>query len=348
MAGIKDIFWHPKEHRPRAFWRLFGQILVLIPILLFFGIAFGFCTYWFLISQGSVNPEAMSDPGLVQSQIMNNPFLLILTYAWLAPSVVISIWLSGRFLDRRPFADFGFHFDKDWWWDFAFGLFLGGFLMGIAFLVEWLAGWVVVTGTFVTQFPDLGFGLALILPLFLFLMVGFYEELFSRGYQLKNLAEGLRGELLGSRGAVIIAVLFSSGIFGVLHSTNPNATLFSTLNICLAGVLLSTGYILTGELAIPIGLHITWNFFQGNVFGFPVSGANFRSATFIAIHQRGPDLWTGGAFGPEGGLLGVGMMIAGMVLTVFWVRFRRGKADFYLPLAEPPAHNMEEEEPTHG
>jgi hypothetical protein len=220
--------------------------------------------------------------------------------------------------------------------------------MGITFLVEWLAGWVVVTGTFVTQFPDLGFGLALIFPLFLFLTVGFYEELFSRGYQLKNLAEGLQGEMLGSHGAVIIATLFSSVIFGVLHSTNPNATLFSTLNICLAGILLSMGYILTGELAIPIGLHITWNFFQGNVFGFPVSGANFRSATFIAIHQRGPDLWTGGAFGPEGGILGSGMMIAGMALTILWVGFRRGKVGIHVPLAEPPVHKIKEEEITHG
>ncbi len=348
MKWIRRLFWNVEQRRPRTIWRLVGQLLILMPILIILEIAFGVCAFWFLATQTGIAPAEMSDPSQVQSYIMNNPFLLILTYAGLAPSMVISIWLSGRFLDRRPFADFGFHLDGDWWADFGFGLFLGSFLMGITFLVEWLAGWVVVTGTFETQYPDLGFGLALIIPLFVFLMVGFYEELFSRGYHLKNLAEGLNGRMIGPRGAILIATLLSSLIFGVLHSTNPNATLFSTLNICIAGILLSTGYILTGQLAIPIGLHITWNFFQGNVFGFPVSGANFRSATFIAIQQKGPDQWTGGAFGPEGGVLGLGAMILGMVLTVLWVCWRKGKMSIYLPLAEPPSPIKEEEETVHG
>ncbi|MFO8035359.1 MAG: CPBP family intramembrane glutamic endopeptidase [Anaerolineales bacterium] len=341
MAWIRNIFWHKEQGRPRTFWRLVGQLLILIPVLICFEIAFGICAFGFLATQGGITPAEMSDPSSVQAYLMNDPIMLILTYLGLAPSVAISVWLAGRMLDRRPFADFGFRFNKDWGVDFGFGLFLGGFLMAVTFLVEWAAGWVTVTGTFVTQYPNLGFGPALLIPLLAFVLVGFYEELFSRGYHLTNLAEGLNHRWIGPRGAILLATTLSSLIFGVLHATNPNATLFSTLNICVAGFMLAAGYVCTGELAIPMGIHITWNFFQGNVFGFPVSGANFRSATFIAIQQQGPALWTGGAFGPEGGLLGLGVMVWGVLLVILWVRWRQGEVKFHLPLAHPPRKPQE-------
>jgi hypothetical protein len=102
------------------------------------------------------------------------------------------------------------------------------------------------------------------------------------------------------------------------------------------------GYLLTGELAIPIALHITWNFFQGNVFGFPVSGTAVRAATFISIEQGGPDLWTGGAFGPEAGLLGLGAMIVGIFVIILWVRWRYGQVSLDLSLAQAPVRSPAE------
>jgi hypothetical protein len=101
----------------------------------------------------------------------------------------------------------------------------------------------------------------------------------------------------------------------------------------VAGLFLGLGFILTGELAIPIGLHITWNFFQGYVFGFPVSGIG-RTTSFIGINQGGPDLWTGGAFGPEAGLIGLLAMLLGSLLIGLWVRLLYGKVRLDTELAQ--------------
>jgi hypothetical protein len=145
-----------------------------------------------------------------------------------------------------------------------------------------------------------------------------------RGYQLRNAAEGLNLRFWSPRAALIIAFLLSSAVFGAAHLANPNASFISSFNIALAGIFLGLGFVLTGELAIPIGVHLTWNFFQGNIFGFPVSGTG-HGATLIAIKQLGPDIWTGGAFGPEAGIIGLIAIILGSVLTVLWVRWRYGR-----------------------
>jgi membrane protease YdiL (CAAX protease family) len=249
------------------------------------------------------------------------PFRLALTAISLV-ATLITVWLAGRFLDRRRFADFGLHMHGNWWIDFCFGLALGALLMGLVFLTEWAAGWVALAGFLQPASTGLPFIPGILVSLTAYVCVGIYEELQSRGYHLKNLAEGLG--FIKPKGAIIFATLLSSAVFGILHAGNPNASFISTFNIFLAGLFLALGYILTGELAIPIGLHITWNFFQGNVFGFPVSGTK-AGATFIAIEQGGSDLITGGAFGPEGGLIGITAMILGSILMVLWMRVRYGQ-----------------------
>jgi hypothetical protein len=163
--------------------------------------------------------------------------------------------------------------------------------------------------------------------------------LLARGYQLRNLAEGLNMSAIGPGRAIVASWLISSSLFGLLHVFNPNATWLSTLYLMLTGGFFGLGFVLTGRLGLPIGLHFAWNFVQGNVYGFPVSGNIFGGATVIAIEQGGPPLWTGGAFGPEAGLVGVAALLLGCVLTLWWVRSRYKQVSFYFPLAYYSPHD---------
>ena len=310
--AIKRIFWNAEEKRIRSFWRLLIVFWLLLTLLL-------------LTSVLPFGLQALSLPGSISATIASLISILVF---------VGVLWLAGKFIDRRPLAAFGFHFKRAWWLDFGFGLALGALLMTLIFLVELGAGWVTVTGYPPAQGDS--FGIQIASAVIVFIAVGIREEILTRGYLLRAIAEGLNWKRFGAhsaRGAVIAAFGLSSVIFGLLHLANPGASWISTLNIMLAGILLGMGFVLTGELAIPIGLHIAWNFFQGNVFGFPVSGTD-AGASFIAIQQGGPSLLTGGAFGPEAGVMGIAAMLLGIVLIVAWVRMHHGKARLRIDLAE--------------
>jgi membrane protease YdiL (CAAX protease family) len=327
-------FFDESTGRLRALWRLLLQYLtyriILVPLL-----ANLLAVAWLLAGR-----EAGASDEPVVRMLSDSPLLPVVSGVAGLTGAVLSVWLAGRFLDRRPFADFGFHLNGGWWLDLFFGMALGALLITAVFLAELGLGWVTVTGAFESLVPGAPFWLAILVPAALFLCVGFYEELVSRGYQLRNAAEGLNLPGVGPRNAVLLAWVLSSAFFGYLHATNPNATLLSTVNVALAGLMLGFGYVLTGELAIPIGLHVTWNFFQGAVFGFPVSGLRVGGASFLSLDQGGPDLWTGGPFGPEGGLLGPAAMVVGILLISLWVRLRRGEVGVHTPIAQSPKRDQ--------
>ena len=317
MNVIGQMFWDPADRRLRALWRLILHALLIVggmmALTLLPGVSIGY---------GGGETDAASN-ALKEVAPM-------LIYGLV---VVAATLLAARFFDRRPISDLGLQWSARWWRDLTFGLLLGALLMFSIFLVELALGWVTIEGVFFTSQP-FPFGVAFLTFLVLFAFVGSYEELMSRGYQLKNLAEGLNFGPVGRKVAVLLALLISAVIFGLLHAGNPSATTLSTFNIFLAGVFLSVPVLLTDELAISIGAHIAWNFFQGNVFGFPVSGNTVFRTTVIDVAQGGPDLWTGGAFGPEAGLLGIAAMIVGSLLMIWWVKRTRGTVGFAHSLAE--------------
>jgi uncharacterized protein len=330
-----ELFLDKSTGRLRALWRLTIQywvFRVLVPI------AFNLLVVaWLLADSGG----RLASGGLDVSVVAGSPALPLVSGIAGLSAAILSVWLAGRLLDRRPFSAFGFRLGAGWWLDLCFGMVLGALLMTILFLLELRLGWVEVTGSFEPR-GDAPLVVSLLIPAATFICVGISEETVFRGYQLKNAAEGLNYPRLGPRAAILLAWVLSSVFFAVLHADNPNATSISTLNIVLAGLMLGFGYVLSGELAVPIGLHITWNFFQGAVYGFPVSGFGAFGPTLLTTQQGGPRLWTGGSFGPEGGLLVPGIMLLGMSLVALWTHLRTGKISLHTPIAENPYRDRQQ------
>ena len=121
---------------------------------------------------------------------------------------------------------------------------------------------------------------------------GLYEEIMVRGYMLNNFMSSMNK---------YFALIVTSFCFMIIHLMNANISIIGMINLFLAGLLLGIFYIHKTNLWFPIGMHLTWNFFQGPVFGYEVSG--FHTQSIITQEIKGNPIITGGEFGFEGSIL---------------------------------------------
>lgn len=290
---LARIFLSPEEPRLRAGWRLLIQTILLVIFVLIFGILINII-------------------GVLLGQFLNNgAFILDQIVTLLA--VTGSVYLARRWLDKRSFESLGVKLDRHTLLDILAGIGITFVQMGFIYFLMLGLGWLTFEG-FAWEFDPISTVIISVLVFFVgFILVGWNEELLSRGYHLQTLASGIN---------LFWGVVISSAVFGLLHLGNPNATWISAAGIFFAGVYLAYAYIRTKQLWLAIGLHIGWNFFEGVVFGFPVSGLDTYALTRINLH--GPELWTGGAFGPESGLIVLPSLIVGGVL-IYLYTMRRAK-----------------------
>jgi membrane protease YdiL (CAAX protease family) len=224
--------------------------------------------------------------------------------------VLAFTYLLGRLIDRRPFVGYGFRRKRGWIQDIVLGLALGAAQMLFIVAVEWAGGWLSIdrpdAATLIKGLRDALFGVVL------FVAVALGEELIFRGYVQTNLQEGTNR---------MLALTISSLLFGLFHSLNPNVTGLGLLNLALAGIVLGYGYMVTGNLWLPIAYHFAWNFAQGPILSLPVSGVRYGGLLTVSDQGTAP-LITGGAFGPEGGLLGTLVLLCTFPLFWWWGRER--------------------------
>jgi membrane protease YdiL (CAAX protease family) len=174
-------------------------------------------------------------------------------------SITLSVYVARRLLDRRSFASLGLQLDRRSAVDFVTGLVITLLMMGLIFAAELALGWLRFEGFAWEAEAGQDVALAVVLFLMLYVLVGWNEELMSRGYHLQTVASGT---------TLVWGWIISSTIFGFLHLANPHADLMAVAGIVLAGLFLGYAYIRTGRLWLSVGLHTGWNFFEGVAFGF--------------------------------------------------------------------------------
>jgi membrane protease YdiL (CAAX protease family) len=203
-------------------------------------------------------------------------------------------WLFRRFVDRKSLVSLGFEFSR-YKNDFLFGLIAGFGLIAAGFVLLMLLGNLTISET--------NFNLPLILGYILLFAIGsLNEEIMVRGYIMNNLFDSVDK---------YIALLIASLLFAVMHLANANITFLSVTNIFLAGILLGIYYVHKQNLWLPISLHFSWNFFQGPIFGFEVSGVEVNG--FISQEVQGSELLTGGEFGFEGSIIATFLMMTAII-----------------------------------
>jgi hypothetical protein len=280
-------FFSPGSRRLRSGWRLLIQLVLMIILL--YGLRFA--VGYFLVPRAA---------WLRDNQFFITQFSMLI-------AVTFSVFFSRVVLDQRSIGSLGLELSRKTWLQLAFGLAVGGAVMGLIFLMEWAFGWLEFSGFAWRTRPAGSLLLEGGIFLLIFGAVAWQEELLFRGYWLQNLEEGLN---------LVWAVVITSALFAAAHWGNPQFSVLPLVGLFLAGVLIAFSYLVSGGLWMPIGLHLGWNLFGGLVLGFPVGGLQVPS--LVQHELTGPALWTGGSFGPEAGLVLVpALLLGGFLLWAY-------------------------------
>jgi hypothetical protein len=235
-------------------------------------------------------------------------FTLVLVGGFLP--IFLLIWLWLRLVERRPLWTTGM--TRPVMRPYLRGLLIGLLLFTTVVAVLGLARVLAVEEPPATQgfWPALAGALLIMLG---WMIQGAAEELLARGFVLP---------ILGVRWGTWPAVIVSSLFFSLLHLANPNISAISVLNLFLFGLLAALYALYEGQLWGVFGLHAIWNWAQGNLFGFEVSGNSIRFSKLVDLMEVGPDWLTGGLFGPEGGSVVSLTLLGAIIILMIWSRRR--------------------------
>lgn len=179
------------------------------------------------------------------------------------------------------------------------GVLIGVILMCFFVMVTFFLGLI--------DFKFSGFTNHFYAGILIYSFVAVAEEVMFRGYVLTYLQDKL---------STINALIVSSLLFGLMHLGNDHVTLVGLTTISLSGFLMGLLTLKSGTISAAIGMHLSWNFVQGSVFGLAVSGHNDQgiftpkllSASYIS----------GGEFGAEGSIL---MLILSIISIFAFYRY---------------------------
>ena len=242
-----------------------------------FSIAIGYLTEFFSPGNGVASIQEFFFHYILYYELFSFVFILLLFIFWV------------KVIEKNSLSTLGF-VKRNWLKYLGWGILLSLLQMGVIALVYQVGG----IGTF--ELNELSLEpILFILGLFPFwLLQGGTEEVATRGWLLTRIA---------ARTNLPLAIAISSSLFGILHLGNSGVTVLSVLNIVLDGVLAGLLFIYTDSIWLVVAQHGTWNYVQGNLLGFQVSGTGADASIFSFTMGTGPDWLTGGEFGAEGSII---------------------------------------------
>lgn len=235
--------------------------------------------------------EFISDPEL----LMENKMMLLMMICQLA-GTIFTVGLFQKFISREDFVSIGLNF-VGFKTDFYKGLLAGTVLICSGFILLIVLNLTLIDLTYFSFYDQIFY-------FFLFTVVSLNEEIAIRGYILHNLSSSFDK---------YVALIISSLVFMIMHLGNPNIGILSLVNLFLAGIFLGIYTIHKNNLWFPIGAHLTWNYLQGPIFGFEVSGNKINS--LFEQKLNGHELLTGGNFGFEGSII----LTLFLIISIFFM-----------------------------
>jgi CAAX protease family protein len=227
--------------------------------------------------------------------------------------------LTMRVFDRRPFTDIGLRTGPASGWNLLLGLLLGAGAAALMLTAPLIAGTghLLPRGDPGLSWPALFFYLATLG------IAASGEEMIFRGYAFQLLIEKV---------GPFATILPVSVIFSLTHATNPHASLLGILNTFFWGIVLGVAFLRSRDLWLPIGLHFGWNLVLP-LFGVNLSGLTIDVTRYSYRWDLTP-VWSGGEYGPEGGLLAT-IFVIGLFFVLFKMPVRAQRASIALRLNEP-------------
>ena len=229
--------------------------------------------------------------------------LLVLLMASTSIMSVLLVFAFNGFIDRRSVNSLGFTW-KGYQADAGTGFLLPFVILGIGTLILYFTGHLRWTDA---KFSASEFFISLVLMI----LVAAGEELVFRGYILNNLMQSVdKWTAFG----------ISTALFTLAHINNPGITTLTLINVLLGGALLGLNYIYTRNLWFCLLFHFSWNFLQGAVLGYDVSGIGVNS--ILEIELTGSPFVTGGFFGFEGSIINTGLVLTTILLLYLFYEKR--------------------------
>lgn len=236
----------------------------------------------------------------------NKDLLSLLITLFSFAFISLLVFFRVTVIEKRSFSSIGFN-KNNWLKKYSLGFLIGLAMMSIIVLILFPFGYITVEKNPIQPVGISAIASVLVI-LFGWIIQGATEEIVTRGWLLN---------ILSTKYNIGVGLLISSTLFGLMHLTNPNVNYIAVINIILVGLFYGLYVIKTNDLWAVCGMHSAWNFAQGNIFGFKVSGLDVSVGSLIDLNLVGSDFVTGGIFGPEAGITATFILLASIGILLF-------------------------------